>query len=243
MSDPEMFPENESAPTEPLSEPVSGAVTGAIFEARLPLVLASASPRRKDLLASVGLEFEILPVDDEPQPDPGEEACAYAMRAALAKAEAAARLRPQAVVLAADTVVVLDEDDVHDGESPGPSETILGKPADESEAMMMLARLAGNTHRVVTGCCLVMPRSRSDQEPMGFYAQTEVEMDPQPLAALMAYAATKEPLDKAGAYAIQGRGAFLVRRVSGSYTNVVGLPLAMVLDRLQALGAVTPYGG
>ena len=210
----------------------------AIFEARLPLVLASASPRRKDLLQSVGLDFEILTVDDEPQPQPGEAAEAYAVRAARCKAEAAARLRPQAVVLAADTVVVLDQEDVHDGESP-----ILGKPADESEAMMMLARLAGNTHRVITGCCLVMPRGQSAQEPMEFFAQTEVEMDPQPLAALMAYVATGEPMDKAGAYAIQGHGAFLVRRVSGSYTNVVGLPLAMVLEVLASRGVVAPREG
>lgn len=207
--------------------------TGAIFEARLPLVLASASPRRRDLLASVGLDFEILPVDGEPAPEPGETAEAYAMRAALAKAETCAALRPEAVVLAADTVVVLDEQDLQDDESP-----ILGKPADETEAMMMLARLAGNTHRVVTGCCLVMP----GREPQQFHAETEVEMGPQPLAALMAYVATGEPLDKAGAYAIQERGAFLVRHVQGSYTNVVGLPLAMVLDRLQSLGAVTPRG-
>ncbi len=227
MSDSAKLPQNESA------------ANPAIFEARLPLVLASASPRRRDLLASVGLAFEILAVDGEPQPDAGEAPEAYAMRAARAKAEAAATLRPKAVVLAADTVVVLDEDDIHEDESPVSCESILGKPADESEAMMMLARLAGNTHRVVTGCCLVMP----GREPAEFFAQTEVEMDPQPLAALMAYVATGEPMGKAGAYAIQGRGAFLVRGVSGSYTNVVGLPLAMVLDRLQALGAVTPRGG
>ena len=202
----------------------------AIFEARLPLVLASASPRRHDLLGSVGLEFEILAVDGEPDPEPGEAPEAYAMRAAKAKAEAAARQRPEAVVLAADTIVVLDDE--NDSE-------ILGKPTDESEAMMMLARLAGNTHRVVTGCCLAMP----GREPKTFCAQTEVEMGPQPLAALMAYVATGEPMGKAGAYAIQGRGAFLVSRVSGSYTNVVGLPLAMILDQLQALGAVTPRGG
>jgi septum formation protein len=136
------------------------------------------------------------------------------------------------VVLGADTVVV------------APDGRILGKPEDEAGAREMLRLLCGGerrTHRVVTGCCLFLPQdvegARRREE---FWAETEVTMGAQPEPVIAAYAATGEPLDKAGAYAIQGRGAFLVEHVCGSYTNVVGLPLARVLEVLVSWGVVIP---
>jgi septum formation protein len=195
-----------------------------VFEAARPLVLASGSPRRSEMLAGLGLRFEVLPCPEpEPVPLPGETAEVYALRASRAKAVAVAALRPDAVVLGADTVVVLGEE-------------IMGKPADPDEAMLMLTRLVGATHRVVSGCVLVQPGGGVTE----FAVSTEVTMGPQPLGAIMAYVATGEPMDKAGAYAIQGRGGFLVERIHGSYTNVVGLPLAETVDALLACGAVAP---
>jgi len=198
------------------------------FEAALPLVLASASPRRKELLASLGLAFEILSIGEEPPPLPGEDAAGYAQRAARHKAVAVSAERPEAVVVAADTVVVVD------GEP-------LGKPADEDEALRMLAVLVGREHTVVTGCCLIPPRTGGlGRETMLFAVETRVVMAPAPLEVLFAYAATGEPLDKAGAYAIQGRGGFLVESISGSFSNVVGLPLAETVRALSEMGAIRP---
>jgi septum formation protein len=195
-----------------------------IFTAIRPLVLASASPRRKRLLASIGLEFEILPTSREPEPEAGEKPEEFCLRAATAKANEAAAQRPEAVVVAADTIVVLDD-------------RIMGKPADESEAMLMLGSLAGCEHTVITGCSILAPDAAS---PSSFFVSTEVSMAPQALETLMAYASSGEPMDKAGAYAIQGAGAFLVNAIKGSYTNVVGLPLAEVLEALIDLRAVKP---
>jgi septum formation protein len=188
------------------------------------LVLASGSPRRKELLGSLGVEFEVLPVDAEPEPHDGETPADFAERAALAKAREAATLRPDAVILAADTIVVLDEE-------------IMGKPESENDAMLMLTRLVNNTHHVITGCALMAP---DQKEPSVFHAKTRVTMGPQPLEALLAYAHCGEPMDKAGAYAIQGVGGFLVSEISGSYTNVVGLPLVEVVEVLGSWGAVVP---
>ena len=194
------------------------------FEAIRPIILASGSPRRKDMLTSLGLTFEIIPSPAaEPTPDPGEDPEGFARRAALAKAEAVAKAHPEAVVIGSDTIVVLD------GE-------IMGKPTGPDDAMFMLSRLVGNTHRVVTGCALFRPGG----EPSIFAVSTDVTMGPQPLEVLFAYVATGEPTDKAGAYAIQGKGGFLVESITGSYNNVVGLPLAKVLEVLLAWGVVVP---
>ncbi len=197
------------------------------FRTLAPLVLASASPRRRELLGSLGLGFSIDPGEaEEPRPEPGEAPADYALRAARAKALPVAAAHPEAVILAADTIVVLDQD-------------ILGKPRDAADACAMLARLSGRIHQVVTGCCLVRPQGGEKC----FAVSSDVTMRRSHQAELAAYAATGEPLDKAGAYAIQGLGGFLVRRVEGSYTNVVGLPLSRVLEVLLEWAVAAPRPG
>lgn len=196
----------------------------ALYRATTDIVLASASPRRLELLQSLGIDFRVAPSTcPEPPPQDREEPEAYAVRMALQKAQEVAALHPQSLVIGADTVVAVGG-------------AILGKPVDEADARRMLGLLAGREHLVATGCALVPP----DGPPRAFAVSTRVTMiDPGP-AALAAYAASGEPLDKAGAYAIQGQGAFLVRSVNGSYTNVVGLPLAEVLEALLESGALEP---
>lgn len=202
-------------------------MNGPVFIALLPLVLASGSPRRQDFLRGLGLNFTVVaPVAPEPLPGPQETPQAFALRTARAKAAEVAPLYPAAVVIAADTVVALEDE-------------IMGKPASEDEAVAMLRRLGGLGHVVCTGCCVRLPQGREE----AFCATSQVTMRAWPEAALRAYAAGGEPADKAGAYAIQGQGAFLVERISGSWTNIVGLPLAELLDVLLAHGVITPASG
>ncbi len=170
------------------------------------LILASASPRRQNLLATLGLHFLVRPVDLDETPHPDEPPEVYVRR--LAEEKAAAKISPGELVLAADTSVILD------GE-------ILGKPADEAEARSMLARLAGREHTVLTGVAL---------GELGLESRTVVESSRVRIAALEAdeiawYVGTGEPMDKAGSYAVQGLGAMFVEAITGDYTNVVGLPL------------------
>jgi septum formation protein len=180
------------------------------------ILLASASPRRRALLASAGIEVEVQPVDiDELRVD-GEAADRMAARLAREKAWAIEDDRELAV-LAADTVVAL-------------SGVPLGKPEDEREASAMLRRLSGEEHEVVTGYCARFEgqeRTGLVRTTVWFRSLTDDEIE--------RYVATGEPLDKAGSYGIQGEGGALVDRVSGSYTNVVGLPLAEVLWDLEGL--------
>lgn len=184
-----------------------------------PLVLASASPRRRELLERVGLRPEVVPSTAAEPPHAGGSALDYCLDNARAKAEEVARLRPDAFVLGADTEVI------HDGRA-------LGKPGDLAEGRRMLTRLAGRDHVVVTAFVLIAPGGRRIERRVEttvvFKALTPREID--------AYLATGEPFDKAGGYGIQGIGAFLVARIEGSYTNVVGLPLAEVLAALGELG-------
>ncbi|HEX2165040.1 MAG TPA: Maf family protein [Thermoanaerobaculia bacterium] len=198
-------------------------MTGAAERARPRVVLASASPRRRDLLAALGLPFEVRPVDLDETPRPGEEPRAYVVR--LAAEKAAADARPGELVLAADTVVVL----------PGPDRRpeLLGKPADPSEAETMLARLAGRGHTVHTGVALLEGGGGRRAVAVD---ESQVEIAPLTPAEIAWYVATGEPLDKAGSYAIQGIGALFVERVSGNYTNVVGLPLPTVRRLFATLG-------
>jgi septum formation protein len=184
------------------------------------LVLASGSPRRRELLASLGLEFEVRPVDLDETPRPGEHPEAYVAR--LARAKAAAALRPGELVLAADTVVVLD------GE-------LLGKPSDPAAARAMLGRLAGREHTVHTGVELAEDTG-SGARRAGAVATSRVRIAPMEEATIAWYVATGEPLDKAGAYAIQDLGALFVETVDGNYTNVVGLPLPTVHRLFAELG-------
>ncbi len=193
------------------------------FRTRRPLVLASASPRRQALLAGQGLHFEVVPSAlKEPAPEAGEIPADYAARMARIKGEDIASRHPGKVILSADTIVVQDRN-------------ILGKPRDRAEAMAMLASLSGGWHEVVTGFCVLR-----DEDGLAVCrtVSTRVHMALNPHDMLAAYIATGEPMDKAGAYGIQGVGAFLVDEVQGSYTNVVGLPLRSVLNILLEIGAI-----
>lgn len=201
------------------------------FRTLSPLVLGSNSPRRRELLGSLGLEFEICPSNaQEPAPEDGEPAEAYARRMARLKTSDVAVLYPDAAVLGADTIVVLPA-----AAGAARPDIILGKPRDEADALRMLGLLSGRGHTVITGVCLCLP---GGGEPICLAVATEVFMRASSRAELAAYAATREPADKAGAYAIQGLGAFLVQRVAGSYTNVVGLPVAECAALLLEHGVI-----
>jgi septum formation protein len=189
-----------------------------------PLVLASASPRRQALLAQLGIFFLVDPADVDESAQPRESAKTYVTRLAQKKANAVSVRHPGSVVLGADTTVTLD------GE-------LLGKPRDVAEAERMLSRLAGRTHLVLTAVAIEGPH------PAVQTVQTEVTFARFPPEALAFYAASGEPLDKAGAYALQGLGGFLVERISGSHSNVIGLPLVETLELLRAAGVPLPWGG
>jgi septum formation protein len=190
----------------------------------MKLILASASPRRAEMLSDAGISFEPLPVAVDETPCPGENAETMCRRLAQAKARAAiadlGAISESAIVVAADTTVEID------GE-------ILGKPASPEAARQMLRRLSGKTHRVLTALTLVrLPdgATRSDLE------STEVRFAALSAQEIDDYVATGEPMDKAGAYAIQGRAGLFVERVNGCYFNVVGLPLARLGRILKELG-------
>lgn len=198
----------------------------------LRLILASTSPRRKTLLESLGLPFTIFaPKAREPLPEPGERAPDFARRAALAKGRSCAReLSPwpggETLILAADTIVSLG------GE-------ILGKPRHTREALAMLQKLNGKCHTVFTAFHLAIPDNPQKLDILEA-SQSQVCFGQWPNEVLAAYAQCGEPLDKAGSYALQGRGAFLVERVEGSWTNVVGLPLAPIVGILLQNGLIAP---
>jgi septum formation protein len=203
-----------------------------IDKPRMPdgLILASASPRRIELLRQLGAPFAVRPSGAEEMPRRGEDGVAFARRAARDKAEAVAAANPRAWVIGADTVVLLD------GE-------ILGKPRDESDARRMLRSLSGRRHRVVTAVALVAPGGVACEE---LAIETAVEFHILAEAEIDAYVATGEPSDKAGAYAIQGGAQAFVRAVEGSLTNVVGLPLEEVRAlflRHRLLGAAADPRG
>ena len=185
-----------------------------------PLVLASGSPRRRELLAQMGLPFEVA-VSDVPETlDPSLAPEAQAVALAERKARAVAPNVPDALILGADTIVVLDRE-------------ILGKPADEADAGAMLRRLAGREHQVITGLALIDVASGEVRRAA---VETTVHMRPLTDEDIAAYVATGEPADKAGAYAIQGLGNAPVDRIDGCWTNVVGLPLCAVAELFTASG-------
>lgn len=186
-----------------------------------PLVLASASPRRLDLLRQAGVEPAVEPADVDETPPPGASPESLAVGLARTKAqEVAARHAGEAlVVLGADTVVVVDG-------------RILGKPVDVADATRMLTELSGRAHRVLTGVALVDARTGRTVDGL---ARTDVRMRHLDADEVAAYVATGEPLDKAGAYGIQGRAAVFIEGIDGDYTNVVGLPLPLVDVLLRQL--------
>lgn len=184
----------------------------------LPLVLASASPRRAELLARLALPHVVDPADVDEAVRPGEAPVPYVRRLAEAKARAVAARHPGAVVLAADTTVVLDG-------------AILGKPADAAEAAAMLGRLAGRAHRVATAVAVCR-----DGRCVAAVDEVAVHMRAADAGDIAAYVATGEPRDKAGAYGIQGYGGVLVDRIEGDYHAVMGLGLATTVRLLAEVG-------
>ncbi len=186
------------------------------------LILASASPRRSELLKFLGLDFSVLPSDVPETPLAGETQEKHVLRLATEKANALACQHAEAWVIGADTIVYLD------GE-------ILGKPSSRPDARQMLAKLSGRVHRVYTGFAVVcLARNVSACEVV----ESAVSFKDISAAERDWYVHTDEPYDKAGGYALQGSGAFFVREVQGSYTNVIGLPLCEVISMLQRLGAL-----
>ena len=178
--------------------------------------LASASPRRRELLTQIGVQFELAPVDIDETPQPGEGAKAYVERLAQEKATTSLAAinasshdnnTQNAVVLGSDTSVIINDE-------------ILTKPKNTADAKRMLQRLSGNSHQVFTAVAVV-----SQHQQRIISVATDVCFRPLSDAEIDAYIATGEPMDKAGSYGIQGKGAILVDKISGSYSNVVGLPL------------------
>jgi len=184
------------------------------------LILASASPRRRELLQRAGVAFTVVPSNTLEAAQVGETPDAYTLRVAAEKALDVARRHPGTWVLGADTIVEID------GE-------VLGKPRDETEGKRMLHRLSGRTHRVITAFVLV---DGGGQVRASQVVISTVTFKPLSEAQIQEYLATGESFDKAGAYAVQGLGASLIERVAGSYTNVVGLPLDEVVAVLRAAG-------
>ena len=182
------------------------------------LVLASASPRRQELLRRAGIAFEVQAAHIAENSLPGETAKACAERLARGKAVVVAHQRPHDIVLGADTVVVVD------GE-------LLGKPSDAADAARMLRLLSGREHQVITGVCLVVNGQPSVASETTLVSVSEITGQ-----EIADYVASGEPMDKAGAYAIQGIASRWIPRIEGDYGNVVGLPVALVWQMLQQAG-------
>jgi septum formation protein len=190
----------------------------------LRVILASQSPRRRELLNLVGIAHEVQPADIDETYLPGEHPREHAERLARGKTAVIVERAPDAVVIGSDTIVVVDGD-------------VLGKPADDGDAARMLARLAGRSHTVITAVAVAWrgaTRSAVEEVGVTFHPLTREEID--------AYVATREPMDKAGAYGIQGYGATIVSRVDGDYFAVMGLPLQRLTRVLGALGIRYAFG-
>lgn len=187
------------------------------------IILASQSPRRKELLARAGLSFEIMAadIDEEAVPYTGTPD-AYAKTLSHLKADHIAQQHPQAWTIGADTIVVVDN-------------TILGKPKGRDGAVAMLNALADRSHSVFTGFTVIHPEKGISESCA---VETRVTFKSLSAGEISWYADTDEPYDKAGAYGIQGIGAFLVKEISGSYTNVVGLPVCEIMDTLARFGVI-----
>jgi septum formation protein len=196
------------------------------------LILASASPRRQELLRNAGISFTVQPADINETPLTGEAPRDCAERLAREKALAVFQSRPLDYVLGADTIVVVND-------------TILGKPRDADDAARMLRMLSGRTHDVITGVCLLGAKVVSGQWPVASDAEkvtasetTRVTMCELSENEIRDYIATGEPMDKAGAYAIQGIASRWIPRIEGDYSNVVGLPVALIYAMLREGGAI-----
>lgn len=184
------------------------------------LILASNSPRRRELLRQIGVHFSVAPADVDENIMPGEAAETYATRVARDKARIAAARVHAGIVIAADTIVVFDDE-------------ILGKPADSTEAACMLEKLSGRVHSVITAVVL---KDAGTGRELVKSATTKVWFRKLSPVEIASYVESGEPLDKAGAYGIQERGALLVDRIEGCYFNVVGLPLSILGELLKEMG-------
>ncbi|HKC55941.1 MAG TPA: Maf family protein [Vicinamibacterales bacterium] len=186
------------------------------------IVLASASPRRAELLEAAGIDFDVVPADVDESAHAGESPEAYVRRVAEAKACAIARRVRSRIILAADTTVVVNG-------------AMLAKPDDDEDAKRMLRLLSGRVHEVLTAVAL-----HRGSAPQVAISRTTVEFATLSEEEIAWYVSTGEPRDKAGAYAIQGYASRFVTRIAGSYSNVVGLPIALVYEMLEAPGPTTP---
>lgn len=187
-----------------------------------PLILASASPRRQELLRFVGLKFKTIPAHLNEDYIEGESPREHVKRLSQDKAIAIAKKYPNAVVLGADTIVVIDK-------------SILGKPENKYQARKMLRKLSGREHKVYTGFTIAQEASKICYTNVVLSAVKFKKISPQELEW---YVASDEPYDKAGGYAVQGKGAYFIKSIRGSYTNVIGLPLCEVLETLKKLEAI-----
>jgi septum formation protein len=193
-----------------------------IYHTSKPLILASSSPRRQRYLHDLGLQYRIHAADIDEELLPGEEPQVFVQRLAEEKTRAVMELYPASWIVGADTVVSL-------------ADSILGKPQDSADAVSMLMQLSGKEHWVRTGICLAC---RQEGVVAVQSVTTRVLFSSFSEKVAQAYVATGEPLDKAGAYGIQGQGAFLVKEITGSYSNVVGLPLCELLVMLEVHGVI-----
>jgi septum formation protein len=198
----------------------------------MAVILASASPRRQDLLRAAGIAVSVLPTNIPEVPMNGEKPKMFAERLAREKAWTIFKQRPMDHVIGADTIVVIDGQ-------------ILGKPVNPSDAERMLRLLSGRTHEVTTGVCVMGPKAnkaaeKPKAESLGNTRSetTRVTMNPLSEEEIRAYVATGEPMDKAGAYAVQGMASRWIPRVEGDYSNVVGLPIALVYRMLKEAGGI-----
>ena len=186
------------------------------------LILASESPRRRELLSALGVPFQVMPSGVDEVPFPGEAPARFALRAAMDKGMEVGQKHPFSWILSADTIVVIDGG-------------ILGKPKDRADARRMLSMLAGREHRVYTSVCLLcVKRGYRDAGT----EMTRVAFRPLTRSEIAAYARTGECDDKAGAYAAQGAGMLLIDRIAGSFSNVVGLPMTRAVSMLNKAGLI-----
>ena len=183
------------------------------------LILASASPRRRELMAYTGIPFQVITADAEEMKTGEPEA--LVMENARRKAQAVWRQHPDSVVLGADTIVYQDR-------------AVLGKPKDQEDARAMLRRLSGAWHTVYTGVCVITPDGKTDTR----CDASQVQFVPLTETDIARYIASGEPMDKAGAYAVQGRAGMYVSRIEGSSSNVIGLPMHLVRDMLRKAGFI-----
>jgi septum formation protein len=186
------------------------------------IVLASASPRRSELLESAGISFRVVPADIDESALLDEEPIKHVLRLAEGKARKASSMADGRFFIGADTIVLCDDE-------------IMGKPSDSDDAARMLRKLSGRVHQVITGFSII---DNESTPAISRAITTEVRFKPLTDNEISSYVSTGCPMDKAGAYAIQGGAAYMVERIDGSYTNVVGLPLCEVVQTLREMGAL-----